>query len=145
MQSSVGQLGFWSYELIVFLVLLNFLLAIIVDSFCEVKAATVISSSVLTDVADLLRVRWADLLARFSRYAAPDDGLGPRARVSVGDMGAWLKRLAFDNATGEQVHDPSLLVGTDNRVLQLGEARLTKDDLKQVRLQVPGSMHSPGI
>lgn len=34
------MLYFWSYELLVFLVLLNFLLAIIVDAFAEVKERT---------------------------------------------------------------------------------------------------------
>lgn len=35
-QSAAGALFFWSYELLVFMVLLNFLLAIIVDAFSEV-------------------------------------------------------------------------------------------------------------
>jgi hypothetical protein len=36
-QSVAGILFFWSFELLVFLILLNFLLAIIVDAFGEVK------------------------------------------------------------------------------------------------------------
>ncbi len=36
LQSIAGALFFWSYELLVFMVLLNFLLAIIVDAFSEV-------------------------------------------------------------------------------------------------------------
>ncbi len=35
-----GALFFWSYELLVYMVLLNFLLAIIVDAFSEVKEKT---------------------------------------------------------------------------------------------------------
>jgi membrane protein implicated in regulation of membrane protease activity len=37
LQSVAGILFFWSFELLVFLILLNFLLAIIVDAFGEVK------------------------------------------------------------------------------------------------------------
>jgi len=37
---SVGALYFWTYMILVFLVLLNFLLAIIVDAFSEVKSRT---------------------------------------------------------------------------------------------------------
>ena len=36
LQTVAGTLFFWSYELLVFMVLLNFLLAIIVDAFSEV-------------------------------------------------------------------------------------------------------------
>lgn len=39
-QSFAGALYFWSYQVLVFLVLLNFLLAIIVDAFAEVKERT---------------------------------------------------------------------------------------------------------
>jgi hypothetical protein len=134
LQNTIGQLYFWSFELIVFMVLLNFLLAIIVDAFCEVKEATVDASSIFTGVADLVSVCWADMAARFYRHAAIDDGLGPRIRISISDMGAWLKQLAFTNAQVVQHHDPSLLVGADSRVLSLGDACLTKEDLKEVRL-----------
>ncbi len=38
LQSAAGAVFFWSYELLVFMVLLNFLLAIIVDAFSVVRA-----------------------------------------------------------------------------------------------------------
>ncbi len=40
LQGLAGTLFFWSFELLVFMVLLNFLLAIIVDAFSEVKDRT---------------------------------------------------------------------------------------------------------
>jgi hypothetical protein len=40
LQGAAGTLFFWSYMLLVFMVLLNFLLAIIVDAFGEVKEGT---------------------------------------------------------------------------------------------------------
>ena len=40
LQSVAGALFFWSYELLVFMVLLNLLLAIIVDAFSEVRAGS---------------------------------------------------------------------------------------------------------
>lgn len=40
LQGVAATLFFWSFELLVFMVLLNFLLAIIVDAFSEVKENT---------------------------------------------------------------------------------------------------------
>ena len=40
LQGVAATLFFWSFELLVFMVLLNFLLAIIVDAFSEVKETT---------------------------------------------------------------------------------------------------------
>jgi len=39
-QGAAGVLYFWSYMILVFLILLNFLLAIIVDAFSEIKETT---------------------------------------------------------------------------------------------------------
>lgn len=40
MQGVAGSLFFWTFELLVFMVLLNFLLAIIVDAFSVVKVCS---------------------------------------------------------------------------------------------------------
>ena len=52
-----GTLFFWSFELLVFMVLLNFLLAIIVDAFSEVKASTSETVGLHTEVINLLADR----------------------------------------------------------------------------------------
>jgi hypothetical protein len=39
-QGAAGVLYFWSFMILVFLILLNFLLAIIVDAFSEIKETT---------------------------------------------------------------------------------------------------------
>jgi hypothetical protein len=40
LQGAAGVLYFWSFMILVFMILLNFLLAIIVDAFSEIKGAT---------------------------------------------------------------------------------------------------------
>jgi hypothetical protein len=40
LQGAAGVLYFWSFMILVFMILLNFLLAIIVDAFSEIKNAT---------------------------------------------------------------------------------------------------------
>lgn len=50
LQGIAGTLFFWTYELLVFMVLLNFLLAIIVDAFSEVKEQTHETTGIHTEV-----------------------------------------------------------------------------------------------
>jgi hypothetical protein len=143
---TIGQLYFWSFELVVFMVLLNFLLAIIVDSFCEVKEATIDATSIYDDIADLIRIRWADTAAALFRggAASASDGLGRKSHVGIVDLGAWLKKMAFSNGQTEHRSDPSLLLGSDSRVVQLGQVKLTKEDLKEVLREQHAAMHAAG-
>ena len=39
-QGIVANVFFWTFEVLIFLVLLNFLLAIVFDAFCEVKESS---------------------------------------------------------------------------------------------------------
>ncbi|KAG2499695.1 hypothetical protein HYH03_002630 [Edaphochlamys debaryana] len=55
LQSVAGALFFWSYELLVYMVLLNFLLAIIVDAFSEVKEKTHETVGIHTELLQLCR------------------------------------------------------------------------------------------
>jgi ABC-type Fe3+ transport system permease subunit len=55
-QTVAGVLFFWSYMLLVFLILLNFLLAIIVDAFSEIKGATHEQTGKPTDESAVHRV-----------------------------------------------------------------------------------------
>ena len=69
LQAAAGSLFFWSFELLVFLVLLNFLLAIIVDAFCAVKEATKETTGIHVELARLLGDRWRRLTGAWSgRY-----------------------------------------------------------------------------
>lgn len=58
LQSLAGTLFFWSFELLVFMVLLNFLLAIIVDAFSEVKGSTADMTGMHTEIAQMIGIKW---------------------------------------------------------------------------------------
>ncbi|KAI8467677.1 MAG: hypothetical protein J3K34DRAFT_480735 [Monoraphidium minutum] len=62
-QGVAAALFFWTYMLLVFLVLLNFLLAIIVDAFSEVKERTSESTGIHTELARLAADQWRGLLS----------------------------------------------------------------------------------
>ncbi|GFR50551.1 hypothetical protein Agub_g12825 [Astrephomene gubernaculifera] len=84
LQSVAGALFFWSYELLVFMVLLNFLLAIIVDAFSEVKEKTHETVGIHTELFTLLRDKWRSLLGRCSPNYISDDKLGDLLRQWAG-------------------------------------------------------------
>ena len=134
----MGQLYFWSFELVVFMVLMNFLLAIIVDAFCEVKEATASSTSLLEDLRELVRVRTADVRAY---VGAPLAWLrGKPQRITSTQAGIMLRQLAYaaEEAHRGNVRDgPGAPVDTglapvDTRVLQLGLVKLSMYDVAEV-------------
>lgn len=138
-QNTVGQLYFWSFELAVFMVLMNFLLAIIVDAFCEVKSATSSSTTVLEDLAELVRVRRADMLAYASAPLAWLRGI-PR-RPTAAEAGLVLRQLTYAaeaahrGDTGVSNNGSVVDAGAvpvDTRVLQLGLAKLSMHDVSEV-------------
>lgn len=88
---TVGAIYFWSFMLLVFLVLINFVLAIICDAFCEVKEATEGAPSVWEEVRGLL----SDAAARVTG----------RQRVSTREIGAMLERWADGAERAQQLGD----------------------------------------
>ncbi|GIL44962.1 hypothetical protein Vafri_2402 [Volvox africanus] len=80
LQSVAGALFFWSYELLVFMVLLNFLLAIIVDAFSEVKEKTQETVGIHTELFTLLRDKWRSLMGACSPNYISDSKLGALLR-----------------------------------------------------------------
>jgi hypothetical protein len=59
-----GSLFFWTFELLVFMVLLNFLLAIIVDAFSVVKDNTSESTGLHEELGQMMREKWRAMLGR---------------------------------------------------------------------------------
>lgn len=55
---------FWTFELLVFMVLLNFLLAIIVDAFSVVKENTSESTGLHVELSQMMREKWRAMLGR---------------------------------------------------------------------------------
>eukprot|EP00892_Ulva_mutabilis_P001573 jgi/Ulvmu1/11416/UM075_0078.1 len=138
LMNTVGQLYFWSFELVVFMVLMNFLLAIIVDAFCEVKEATVSSASVLEELRELVKVRTADALAYARTPVAWLRGKPPP--VTTAEAGRVLRQLAYaaeEAYRGNTEDGPGAPVDTghtpvDTRVLQLGLVKLSMYDVAEV-------------
>ena len=116
LQSLAGTLFFWSFELLVFLVLLNFLLAIIVDAFSVVKENTSETTNIHTEIFGMVRQKWRDFIGRMTdanyvpydrlgamlhRYGTLDDETNhddddvPKMRksIKVGDLG---ERVVFN-------------------------------------------------
>jgi len=85
LQSVAGALFFWSYELLVFMVLLNFLLAIIVDAFSEVKEKTHETVGIHTELYQLLRDKWRSLMGRCSSNYISDAKLGQLLKQWAGE------------------------------------------------------------
>ena len=61
-QGLAGSLFFWTFELLVFMVLLNFLLAIIVDAFSVVKDTTSESTGLHEELGQIVREKWRAML-----------------------------------------------------------------------------------
>ena len=64
LQGLAGSLFFWTFELLVFMVLLNFLLAIIVDAFSVVKDNTSESTGLHEELGQMMREKWRAMLGR---------------------------------------------------------------------------------
>lgn len=97
------------------------------DAFCEVKEATSSSVSILQDLSNTLRVRMADMRA----LAAPWFRWSPRTHLTASETGKLLKLVCAVDDQSEQVESRTSL-GADKRVLQLGTAKLSRQDVADV-------------
>uniref|UniRef100_A0A7S0YB92 Polycystin cation channel PKD1/PKD2 domain-containing protein n=1 Tax=Polytomella parva TaxID=51329 RepID=A0A7S0YB92_9CHLO len=93
LQSVAGAIFFWSFELLVFMVLLNFLLAIIVDAFSEVKERTEETVGMHTELFQMFRDQWRSWAGAYGR-----GGHG----VSEAKLGALLKQWSGEKTTEEK-------------------------------------------
>ena len=97
--ANAGSLFFWTFELLVFMVLLNFLLAIIVDAFSVVKDNTSESTGLHEEIAQMMREKWRAMLGRMLnvhyipssrlsallKHWAGNDSDGPKAKAATED------------------------------------------------------------
>eukprot|EP00192_Tetraselmis_astigmatica_P001702 CAMPEP_0117652658 /NCGR_PEP_ID=MMETSP0804-20121206/2750_1 /TAXON_ID=1074897 /ORGANISM="Tetraselmis astigmatica, Strain CCMP880" /LENGTH=1606 /DNA_ID=CAMNT_0005458731 /DNA_START=90 /DNA_END=4910 /DNA_ORIENTATION=+ len=116
LQALAGTLFFWSFELLVFMVLLNFLLAIIVDAFSEVKENTTEQTGIHTEVAQMVAEKWRSVTSCFGRgQHIPDRRLGQLLKQWGGD-----EEDEDDNA------------GSNEKHLRLLQTNLNSDDLTEI-------------
>ncbi|GMH41042.1 hypothetical protein BSKO_08952 [Bryopsis sp. KO-2023] len=86
LQALAGTLFFWSFELLVFMVLLNFLLAIIVDAFSEVKENTSDMTGMHTELAQMIKVKWQNFRGWLTnKNHVPESKMGQMLKLWAGD------------------------------------------------------------
>jgi len=126
LQGVAGALWFWTYELLVFMVLLNFLLAIIVDAFSEVKEKTEETVGVHTELFMMARDKWRSLM-----------GMCSSNYISDAKLGTLLKQWAGEDVV--PVHQERETV----KLLTVLNEDMDEEDLKTVLLEclkdAPGS------
>jgi hypothetical protein len=103
LQNLAGTLFFWSYELLVFMVLLNFLLAIIVDAFSEVKENTQETTGLHTELGQIMRDKWRSLLGACTGNYISDKKLGLLLKQWAGQAGPAEEETLVEDATEKKL------------------------------------------
>jgi len=81
----VAMIYFYSFNIFVFMILFNFLLAIICDAFGEVKANASESVSVATELGPMLRDSWRTAFRSFYRDHVPEDRVRRQLKIWKGE------------------------------------------------------------
>ena len=81
----LAMIYFYSFNIFVFMILFNFLLAIICDAFGEVKANASESVSVVTELGPMLRDSWRTMFRPFYRKHVPEDRVRRQLKIWKGD------------------------------------------------------------
>uniref|UniRef100_A0A061RIA9 Polycystin cation channel family n=1 Tax=Tetraselmis sp. GSL018 TaxID=582737 RepID=A0A061RIA9_9CHLO len=116
LQGVAGTLFFWTFELLVFMVLLNFLLAIIVDAFSEVKENTTEHTGMHTDLGQMLSEKWRSVTACFGRSQ----------HISDRRLGQLLKQWGGADEDEDEGGEEK------EKHIRLLDTNLTAEDLKRV-------------
>lgn len=123
LENAAGFVYFWSYQILVFMILLNFLVAIIVDAYAEIKEEAQESVSVPAEVLPMLKEMWRT--RTMSKYFYTKHIPEERIRKS-------LKVLA---GRGDEESDSEESIEFDlnpEKVLKVGDEEIDKDTLRRV-------------
>mmetsp|Transcript_10216 Transcript_10216/g.33452 ORF Transcript_10216/g.33452 Transcript_10216/m.33452 type:complete len:1592 (+) Transcript_10216:74-4849(+) len=115
-----GILWFWSYNILVLMIMLNFLLAIICDAFSEVKGEASETTGMHTEVAELGREAWRTAMKPmlFPKHI-------PARRIRH-QLAEWLGKDPLEEEQGDDVwHEPQ-------RIVKVDEEELDKERLKRI-------------
>jgi len=124
LQGIAGTLFFWSFELLVYLVLLNFLLAIIVDAFSEIKENTSEHISVHTEIGQMVVEKWRSVTSCFSR----------RRHITDARLGQILQTWGADGSEASSEHEPKKHITVMNTMLYEEDlAAVLKEALKDMK------------
>ena len=119
LQGIAGILFFWSYMILVFMVLLNFLLAIIVDAFSEIKENTTEHVGVDTELGQMLSEKWRSIQACFGR----------RQHISDARLGQLLKVWGGEDDDDDEEENEKCVTVLGTRMNQEELAMVLKDTL----------------
>mmetsp|Transcript_38784 Transcript_38784/g.53872 ORF Transcript_38784/g.53872 Transcript_38784/m.53872 type:complete len:1579 (-) Transcript_38784:245-4981(-) len=118
-----GFAYFWSYQILVFMILLNFLLAIIVDAYAEIKEEAHETVSVPAEVIPMLKEKWRSITKSkyFYRKHIPEERIRKSLKVLAG--------------RGDEESDSDDTVDFEvnpEKVLKVGEEDIDKETLRRV-------------
>ena len=117
---------FWSYQILVFMILLNFLLAIIVDAFSEVKATLSNEKSMYEEIAHIFREKYiavgARLWAKGSKQYVTED------RVEM-QLRKWAKASKEIEDEEEEEEEEEVEA---QKIFKVGDEEITKEELEEV-------------
>jgi hypothetical protein len=118
-----GFVYFWSYQILVFMILLNFLVAIIVDAYAEVKEAAAESVSVPAEVIPMIKEMWRTRCKSqyFYNKHIPEDRIRKSLKVLAG--------RGDEESDSEESIEYNL---NPEKVLMVGDEEIDKDTLRRV-------------
>lgn len=119
-----GQVFFWSYAILVQQILLNFVLAIIVDAYSEVKEQSQETVGILTEISEIFSDTWKKNLKRIGLYKS----YVPNHRVRL-LLEAWVKGMSLEELEEEHRKEAEEEFVEKPRVLKVGETELEKEEL----------------
>jgi hypothetical protein len=123
LEYAAGWAYFWSYQILVFMILLNFLLAIIVDAYAEIKEEAHETVSVPAEVVPMLKEKWRSSLKNKYWYTnhIPEERIRRSLKVLAG--------------RGDEESDSEESIEFDinpEKVLKVGDEEIDKETLRRV-------------
>uniref|UniRef100_A0A7S3D431 Polycystin cation channel PKD1/PKD2 domain-containing protein n=1 Tax=Palpitomonas bilix TaxID=652834 RepID=A0A7S3D431_9EUKA len=114
---AAGMIFYWTYFFVVFLILVNILLAILVDSFAEVKNSAQSSATMLSEISELLRFRRRGGAMRYISDKKIASHLRERFDEII-DSNAYREALQMSEKNKNQVEQQEKDVKLNPRLLQ---------------------------
>jgi len=123
LEKVAGFVYFWSYQILVFMILLNFLVAIIVDAYAEIKEEAQESVSVPAEVLPMLKEMWRSrtMSKYFYTNHIPEDRIRKSLKVLAG--------RGDEESDSEESMDFEI---NPEKVLKVGDEEIDKDTLRRV-------------
>lgn len=125
---AAGVLFFWTYALLVFMILLNFVLAIIVDAYSEIKEESKETTGILEEIGEI----FADTFKRNMRRCGMFQEYIPNNKIRQ-MLEAWKKGVSLEQIEEEEKNkkDDDTFVPTEKKI-KIGDQEVTVDELSEM-------------